>query len=216
MLAIHITAGLIALLTGAVALAVTKGGRVHRRFGTAFAVAMLAMASTGAVMAIYLRPNPANMMGGILTCYLVATGALTFRSAYVASARAMTASLLVAAIASASCLILGVVAIRMGGAIDGIPSPPIFMFAVVAGLAAIGDARVLRAGGIAGSARLRRHLWRMGFAMFVATGSFFLGQAKLFPDALRKPMLLAIPVLLVLATMAYWLVRVRWWRPRAA
>ena len=48
----------------------------------------------------------------------------------------------------------------------------------------------------------------MGFAMWIATASFFLGQAKFFPEPIRKSGLLAIPVLLVLVVMLYWLLRV--------
>jgi hypothetical protein len=41
-------------------------------------------------------------------------------------------------------------------------------------------------------------------------GSFFLGQPQVFPDWLRQSTgLRALPVLLVLAAMVFWLVRVR-------
>ncbi len=46
--------------------------------------------------------------------------------------------------------------------------------------------------------------------MWIATSSFFLGQAKVFPEAIRNPALLAVPVLLVLVAVVYWFVRVRW------
>jgi hypothetical protein len=68
---------------------------------------------------------------------------------------------------------------------------------------------MIRAFGIHGAARLRRHLWRMCVALFIASGSFFLGQADEFPRALRITPLLALPVLAVLATMIYWLRRLR-------
>ncbi len=44
--------------------------------------------------------------------------------------------------------------------------------------------------------------------MFIATGSFFLGQAKLLPESMRIFPLLAVPVVLVLLLMVYWWVRV--------
>jgi len=47
----------------------------------------------------------------------------------------------------------------------------------------------------------------MCFALWIATTSFFLGQAKVFPEPIRIMPLLAIPVLLVLLLMFYWLVR---------
>ena len=75
---------------------------------------------------------------------------------------------------------------------------------------------MLRAGAIEGAKRLTRHIWRMSFAMFMATASFFLGQAKVFPEPLRHAIgMRAIPVVLVLVVMVYWLVRVRSKRQRA-
>ncbi|HEY8796026.1 MAG TPA: hypothetical protein VIM15_13895 [Gemmatimonadaceae bacterium] len=71
---------------------------------------------------------------------------------------------------------------------------------------------MIRSGGLAslrGAPRLARHLWRMCFALFIATMSFFLGQAKVIPKPIRIPALLALPVLAVLLTMLYWLWRVR-------
>jgi hypothetical protein len=47
----------------------------------------------------------------------------------------------------------------------------------------------------------------MCFALFFAAGSFFLGQAEVFPEPLRRSGLLAVPVVLVLALMFYWLAR---------
>lgn len=61
-----------------------------------------------------------------------------------------------------------------------------------------------------------RHIARMGFAMGMATTSFFLGQAKVFPEPLRHAFgLRAIPVLLVVGVVLYWLVRTRLSRRRA-
>lgn len=56
--------------------------------------------------------------------------------------------------------------------------------------------------------RSARHLWRMCVAMFIATGSFFLGQAKVFPEEYRIVPLLAVPMIVVLVVMIYWWARV--------
>ena len=53
----------------------------------------------------------------------------------------------------------------------------------------------------------------MSFALFIAALSFFIGQAKVIPEPIRIPGLLAVPVLAVLFTMFYWMWRVR--RPAA-
>ncbi|MGQ0642973.1 MAG: DUF2306 domain-containing protein [Gemmatimonadaceae bacterium] len=63
--------------------------------------------------------------------------------------------------------------------------------------------------GFTGSARLTRHLSRMCFAFFIATGSFFFGQAKLFPAPVRESGLLAIPALLPFALLLFWVIRIR-------
>jgi hypothetical protein len=78
----------------------------------------------------------------------------------------------------------------------------------IALLAALGDARLMMGRVLQGADRIARHLWRMCLGMFIATGSFFLGQAKVFPESMRIFPLLAIPVVLVLALMFYWWVRV--------
>ena len=67
---------------------------------------------------------------------------------------------------------------------------------------------MILARGFRGTHRIARHLWRMCFALFIATGSFFLGQAKVIPKPIRIVPLLAIPALLPLVLLLYWLARV--------
>jgi hypothetical protein len=81
---------------------------------------------------------------------------------------------------------------------------PAFIFALVSLLAAVGDWRVLRAGGVQGPRRIRRHFWRMCFAMWVAAASFFWGPPGRVPDAINVPAFLAVAVLTPIAAMAYW------------
>jgi hypothetical protein len=127
----------------------------------------------------------------------------------VAEARRLLTGLMLLAIAgSAYAFSLGFEALASPrGMLDGIPSPPLFMFGVIGALGAALDARLLRAGSIQGKHRIARHLWRMTFAMWIATASFFLGQADEFPEAIRKPALLAVPVLWVLGMLVYSLIR---------
>ncbi|HMM67537.1 MAG TPA: hypothetical protein PKC03_11395 [Dokdonella sp.] len=210
MRSIHVIAGLIALLAGALALIAAKGSPAHRRGGMVFVIAMLAMTSSAFVMATLLHPNRLNVVAALVTFYLVATGLLTVRRPFEQSRRPVTAFMLMALATSAYALSIGILAINSSdGRIDGMPPQPLFLFAGVALLGAIGDLRLLRSASIEATRRLGRHLWRMGFAMFVATASFFLGQARLFPAVLRKSGLLVIPVLLVLGTVIYWMVRTR-------
>jgi hypothetical protein len=87
-----------------------------------------------------------------------------------------------------------------------------FFLATILTLAAIGDVRVMRSGVPRGSARLRRHLWRMCFALFIAAGSFFSIRervAKILPEPFTSGPMRALPILLVFGAMFYWLWRVR-------
>jgi hypothetical protein len=49
----------------------------------------------------------------------------------------------------------------------------------------------------------------MCMGLFIATGSFFLGQQQVFPAFLRGSILLTVLAVLPLPVMIYWLFRVR-------
>jgi hypothetical protein len=189
---------------------------LHRRSGLVFAIAMMVMTTSAVIMAAFFSPNRVNVVAGVLTFYLVCTALLTVRRTVEQSRGLVTGFMLLAFAGSAYAFTLAFEAMNTGGRVDGIPPQPLFMFAVVGLLGALFDARILLARRIEAAHRIARHLWRMGFAMWIATTSFFLGQAKLFPEAIRKSGLLTIPVLLVLVVMLYWLVRVLWKRRNAA
>ncbi len=211
---LHIVAGLLALVSGAVALAAVKGGRLHRKSGIVFVCSMLFMAGSGALLAI-VKTQPINIMAGVLTFYLVLTAMLTVRRPAWASRAVDIGAALVALAGGLGAVALGfAVANSPTGKMDGMNAGPAFVFGIMALLAAVGDVRMLRSG-LPGSRRLRRHIWRMCTGMFIAAGSFFLGQAQVFPKAVRSSGLLAVPVLAVIVIMFYWLVRVRFarWRP---
>jgi hypothetical protein len=72
-----------------------------------------------------------------------------------------------------------------------------------------GGLRMLLRGGIFSRQRITRHLWRMCFGLFIATGSFFLGQQQVFPAFLRGTIFLTVPALLPFPLLIYWLIRVR-------
>jgi hypothetical protein len=59
---------------------------------------------------------------------------------------------------------------------SGVPAAMSFFLGSVVLLAAAGDVRMLARGGVTEARRIGRHAWRMSFGLFIATGSFFLGQ----------------------------------------
>ena len=207
---LHIIAGLLALISGAIALSVLKGGKLHRRSGLVFVYTMLFMSATGAVLAAML-PERLSVIAGVLTFYLVVTALLAVRPLGKNSRRVHFGALLVALTTGIAGFYFGYEAQTSGiGLKAGQPVAVYFVFGSVALLGALLDIRVLRVGRLQGVQRLTRHLWRMCFALFIACASFFLGQAQVFPEPVRILPLLATPVLLVLLLMGYWLVRVRW------
>jgi hypothetical protein len=213
MLALHIIAGLLSLLSGAVALGAAKAGTIHRRSGIVFVGAMLFMSASGAWMAMN-HARLLSVVAGGLTFYLVATAMLTVRRPPGHDALIDAAAMLLAAAVGAAGVSFGFDALgSASGEKAGYPAAPYFIFGAVAWLAAALDARMLLARGVQGAHRLARHLWRMCFALLLATASFFLGQSQVFPEA-TTGLLLAAPVLAVLLLIPYWLVRVLFLRRR--
>jgi uncharacterized membrane protein len=199
----HVTAGAIAIVSGMVALYVLKGATRHRKSGMIFVFAMLVMSLSGAIMAVGRAGAAINVPAGLVTAYLVITSLATVRPPSAGSSRLNRAAMIAGFVIGAGSLLVA----AAGGARGGMAFP-LVMFGVVAVCAAEGDRRMIRAGGLPGSARLRRHLWRMCTALFIAAGSFFLGPVRRIPEPLRIPALRLIP-LLVLVTMVYWLWRLR-------
>ena len=213
-LAVHIVAGALGILAGYVALFAAKGATIHRKSGTLFVYAMLTMSLVGATIALVWNVAPeANAPVGVLTAYLVITAISTVKRSAVSSRAASIGLLLVPVGVGGALLSFGLRALASPtGTVHGMPALPFFIFACIAALAIIGDVRLIRSGGVhtlRGAPRLRRHLWRMSVALLIAAFSFFLGQAKVIPKPIRIYPLLVVPPLAVLATLLYWLWRVR-------
>lgn len=205
-LPVHILAGMLALGFGYIALYATKGLTLHRKSGALFVYAIVAMSLSGALIdALKTSTISVNVVAGLLTFYFVATALLTVRPRVRASQRLDVAGVLLVLTVSLLAFIAGVNLVSRGRP-EAVPS---FIFGVVGLLAAAGDIRVVRAGGIQGPRRLARHLWRMCFAMWVAAASFFWGPPDRVPELIRIPALQAFAVLLPVVVMLYWLWRLR-------
>lgn len=207
-LVVHVLGGSVALVSGFIAIVVSKGGVWHRRAGMAFVISMLVMAVFGAVVGAYEKR--ATGVGGVLTAYLVFTGLTAVRSIDAVGRAGQFALMAVALLIAAFEFTVGTIALgRPHGSINGVPGGMMLFMGTIALLAAVGDWRVLRANGITGTRKIARHLWRMLFAMFIATGSFFLGQMQFVPAPVRKlPLMIALGVA-PLVLLLYWMWRVR-------
>jgi uncharacterized membrane protein len=209
LLAIHVAAGGLALVLGAVALLAKKGGTVHRRGGLLFVCAMLVMGVTAAPLG--------NPFGGLMAVYFVATALTTVRPPSPWTRAVNVAALTFAVVFTLVTFQAGVEAFNSPGrSRNGVPFLMFFFLATVTTLAAIGDLRLMRFGMPRGGRRLARHLWRMCFALFVAAGSFFSVRervAKILPEPFTTGPMRLLPILLVFGAMFYWLWRVRRRRP---
>ena len=208
-LPLHIAAGGLALVLGALALSVKKGGPPHRRTGLLFVCAMLVMGTTAAILG--------NVVGGVMAIYFVGTALTTVRPASPWTRRLNAAALTIAIALALLSIVGGVNAVNSPGlSPGGVPFRTIgvmsFFLAGVLLLAAAGDVRVMRSGVPRGGPRLARHLWRMCFALFIAAGSFFSIRervATILPEPFTTGPMRALPILLVFGAMFYWLWRVR-------
>ena len=180
LLFLHIAGGMVGLLSGTVAMVYRKGSRGHRVTGNIFVVAMLIMGTSATWLAV-LKQQTDNIFGGLLTIYMIATAWLTSRrrdretslfdwGAFV-FASALTASLVTRAV----LISRGLAALQ-----PGVPLGMLFFTATIPLLAAVGDLRMLLGGGISGTPRIARHLWRMCYGLFIATG-YFPRKATVFP-----------------------------------
>lgn len=213
LLSIHIAAGGLAIVLGAVALSVKKGGTLHRRTGMLFVYAMLVMGISASMLGLQKGLTDPNVFAGMTIAYFVVTALITVRPP-----SSWTRAILIVALTYAVTRALFVLAgaaqafTSPSRSLNGVPFGVIVFFGAAMVVAAIGDVRVLRSGTPRGGARLTRHLWRMCFALFIAAASFFSIRsrvAKVLPEPFTTGPMRALPLLLLLGATLYWLWRVR-------
>ena len=203
LMAIHIAGGIVALLAGTFAVVARKGGPLHARAGNWFCGSMLVLGVTASILEPFRTP-PGSPVGGIMVCYFVAT-------AWAAARRRDGATGTIEIVACAAALGLG--ALMLWGALTGATTPagpgPVFALAILCLAAGLGDLNAVLRRKLSPVQRISRHLWRMCFAFFIATGSFFLGQQDVLPQAVQGSPMLFVLAFAPFAIMVFWLVRLR-------
>jgi hypothetical protein len=219
LLLVHIGGGATGLVAGYIAIFSRRGSAAHRMAGKVFFVSMFAAYAVGAAVAPFLdtgqRPN---FVAGVLALYLLITAMLAARRRDPRVGVIEWAGLAIALlIAAAGGLFMFQGANDPSGTVDGSPPQAFLLFIVVGLAAAAGELQVLLKRTIRGPARISRHLWRMCASLFIAAGSFFLGQQQVLPPEVRGSFLQAVPVLLPVAAMLLGLATTHWpRRPRTA
>ena len=206
-LLLHIGGGLVGIGSGFAAMLLRKGSRAHAVVGQVFVVSMLIMAVIGAVVSP-LIPQRANVVPALLTIYLVVTGWRSARERSGEAGAVEIGGLIFALGAVAAGLTYALdAAMSPTGLLDTEPSSTYVTFSMFPALAAALDVSVILRGRLSRPHRIARHIWRMSFALFIAAGSLFLGQPKVFPAALRGSPIMFVPELAILGLMLFWLVR---------
>ncbi len=208
LLPVHISSGVLGILSGAAAMSFRKGGSRHALAGKVFVVAMPILGSSAVYLAL-MKHQMSNLLGGTFAFYLVATAWATARRRDGETSIFDWVALLVPLLVGIALWISGLEVVH-GHArpANGVPVAMYFFMGSVMLLVAAGDIRMLQRGGVFGAKRIVRHLWRMCFGLFIATGSFFLGQQQVFPAWLRGSSVLFVPALLPLVLLIFWIFRV--------
>ncbi|HYC58859.1 MAG TPA: DUF2306 domain-containing protein [Thermoanaerobaculia bacterium] len=207
---IHICTATVGLLSGFLAMVLRKGSGMHRIAGNVFFVSMLMMSASAAYLAAFLKPNAMNVVVGLLTFYLVSTGWWAGKRRDGAPGKFELGAMLFAAAVGVGGISVGIdVANTVSRTRNGYPAAMFFVFGSIALLCAASDLRMFVRRELAGTRRMARHLWRMSFALLIATLSFFPGQARNLPESFRETSLVYTPHLFLAASMIYWMIRIR-------
>lgn len=214
----HVAAGAAALVAGVLALAFSKGQRAHTLAGRVFVGSMLVMGLTASMLGpLKAVPDRNVIVGGVFVCYLVATTWWTMRYR---NSRAGAFEIGAAIVAFGCAAFFGALGLEMlaspTGRVDGVRPVAVLFNATLALLGGVGDTAFLLRRTLTGMRRLVRHLWRMCVALFMATGSFFLGQQDEMPAAVRGSPVLVVLALAPFAFLVFWLFRVRFARAYGA
>jgi len=205
---VHIAGGTLALASGAMAAAARKGSDLHSSAGTAFVISMLVLGVTASILEPFRTPEPGSPVGGIMVCYFVATAWMTARRRD--GRPGAFEKIACAFILAIAALIIGAGFKEALSPTEQVPGPgALFGVGGFCLLAGVLDLNFILRGKLSGAQRISRHVWRMCFAFFVATGSFFLGQQDVLPRAVQGSPILFVLAFAPFAIMLFWLVRLR-------
>lgn len=187
----------------------SKGSRLHILGGRIFVGTMIILCISGLWMSVS-RNILFTVFLSLVSLHAVISGWATVATGYLNDiitrwswlfALIMTIGALWGAFLAASV---------PGGQLNDLPAGAFFFIASVAAFLFILDVNYLRLKSRSDMHRIARHLWRMGFAAFLATGIFFFGNNHVLPEIIRTPLSLSLPVLLVVFISSVFLIKTYW------
>jgi uncharacterized membrane protein len=211
--AVHIAGGTLGVISGLIAVFARKGERLHRAAGKVFTVSMLFMAVAAGYLAVVRPGQLANLVTAATVFYLIVTAWLTAQRkdgerAGLPEKIALGFVVLLLFVPFAGLSFLSVIG-KAPANIHDATAIFVYIFTGVIGLAAMTDLRVVLGAGLAGAARVARHLWRMCLALMLAVESFVLNAIpRILPFKVHLTAAWFVPQFLVLALLFFWLARV--------
>ena len=206
---LHFATGTLCLFAGGAAFALRMGSTSHRRAGRVFAVCMLLLCASGLYMS-FSRSILFTAFLSVFAAHAVATGWAAAADRPGRSKTPVMAGLVVIAATAAASLLSGLwVSTLPTGELDGLRQEAFYCLGVIASAITLADYIALRRGLAEQRRRIARHVWRMGFSLFIASFIFFFGNSAVLPEPMQHPAGLAAPVMAVVALTLFWTGRTR-------
>ncbi len=210
---LHLVIGTLAVVGGFLAMLLPKGKTLHKFAGKIFFYSMLGLCFTG-VYLTFARSLQFTFFLAIFSLYLLLTGW------YAVARRSNKVNFLdklgfyVISTIGITTLILSVLGWSLNWyyPISEPSYPSYLIFVVSSAFIAYWDYQMLTAKVLIGTKRLVRHLWRMYFALFIATTIFLGGNSHVLPEELRTELILTAPIVTVLLFMFGWLLYFRYFK----
>lgn len=199
---IHFPTGTAAILAAIAALYYPKGSSKHKKAGQVFTVAMLIMLISGGVAGV-LKGSAEDVFLAALVSYTVFTAWLTVRHRQPVIG-------IPEYLALGYTVIFGLAALSIDPEWEMVREPGVYTFdAIMALIFAVGDIRNILLKGMSRTQRLARHIWRISFSLVWAALAFSDKIIKMLDSTIdQMPYVVAIPAILVLCIMFYWLFRI--------
>lgn len=202
-LVIHIVAGGIGLLTGALNIIRKKGDKGHERAGIIFTYAMLT-AGAAALVLSRLHPNDFLFIVGIFTIYMVGTGRryIRFKNRHPEQPAGFTDWALSIGMMAGSALFifLGVRLLIQGNSFGAVP----VVFAGIGLLFAVTDIRYYRAINKPKGRWLTAHLQRMTGGFIAALTAFLVVNSKYLLPQIPSLVYWLLPTALLVPVIFRW------------
>jgi len=199
---IHFPAGTVAILAAFAAFYHPKGSSKHKKAGQVFTIAMLTMLISGGIAGA-LKGSVEDIFLAALVSYTVFTAWLTVR-------RHQPVIGILEYLALVYIVTFGLAALAIDPEWDKVREPGVYTFdAIMALVFAVGDIRNILLQGKKRTYQLARHIWRISFSLVWAALAFGDKIIKMLGSTIdQMPYVVAVPALLVLGIMFYWLFRI--------